>query len=229
VEGTKVVLQAARRARVPKFVYTSSTEALNFGGPVRGEEIDDMPYPAHPKTAYGVTKVLAEKLVLLAAADDFAVCILRPPKIWGPGEILFTRGFNKRGVVAPFKWPLFGPDPKFAMLHVRNAAYAHILAARALSPGSKNDRQCYNISDSAMNQWEYLEIFAKKRNLAYPRIRLPTFVVFWIAMFVEWILCLLELVGVHIELEFNPVAVSELGTVFNAFSFFSLLWMSCVS
>ena len=41
--------------------------------------------PLHPVTAYGKSKLEAERLIALLADDRFTVTILRPPMVYGPG------------------------------------------------------------------------------------------------------------------------------------------------
>jgi nucleoside-diphosphate-sugar epimerase len=102
VGGTSNLVQAARsgaRGRpttVKRFVFISSLEAC-------GPSADGAPVPADqesPVTAYGRSKLAAEKVVL-SAKDDLPVVILRPGAIYGPrdGEILEMFKSIKRGLL----------------------------------------------------------------------------------------------------------------------------------
>ncbi|MGH7270215.1 MAG: NAD-dependent epimerase/dehydratase family protein, partial [Polyangiaceae bacterium] len=102
VGGTSNLIQAARGARsgsagtVKRFVFVSSLEAC-------GPSADGSPVPADqesPVTAYGRSKLAAEKVVL-SAKDDLSVIILRPGAIYGPrdGEILDLFKSIQRGVL----------------------------------------------------------------------------------------------------------------------------------
>ncbi|MEJ2215545.1 MAG: NAD-dependent epimerase/dehydratase family protein [Gemmatimonadota bacterium] len=83
VDGTRRLVDAMAESRRPrKLVYVSSLAAV---GPVRnGRPVrpDDEP---HPLTAYGRSKLDAERLCL-DVRDRFAVVVLRPPAVYGPGD-----------------------------------------------------------------------------------------------------------------------------------------------
>jgi nucleoside-diphosphate-sugar epimerase len=102
VGGTSNLVQAARsgsRGRastVKRFVFVSSLEAC-------GPSADGLPvHPdqENPVTAYGRSKLAAEKVVL-SAKDELPVVILRPAAIYGPrdGEILEVFKTIQRGVL----------------------------------------------------------------------------------------------------------------------------------
>lgn len=83
VNGTRVVLDAARRAEVRSFVYVSSPSVAHAGRALVGAGAD----PADPdKTRghYARSKAMAEQLVL--QASDVPVVALRPHLVWGPGD-----------------------------------------------------------------------------------------------------------------------------------------------
>ncbi len=84
VGGTSNLVDAARKLgkRLQRFVHVSSLEAV-------GPSADGRPVPAdqeNPVTAYGRSKLAAEKVVL-AARDDIAVTLLRPSGIYGPRDV----------------------------------------------------------------------------------------------------------------------------------------------
>lgn len=83
VNGTRVVLDAARRAEVRSFVYVSSPSVAHAGRALVGAGAD----PADPdKTRghYARSKAMAEQLVL--QTSDVPVVALRPHLVWGPGD-----------------------------------------------------------------------------------------------------------------------------------------------
>jgi nucleoside-diphosphate-sugar epimerase len=100
VGGTSNLVQAARAAALrpsfKRFVHVSSLEAC-------GPSQDGSPVPADqesPVTAYGRSKLAAEKVVLSAKAEVPST-ILRPGAIYGPrdGEILQAFKAIKRGLL----------------------------------------------------------------------------------------------------------------------------------
>ena len=77
VEGTRNVLDAARRAKVAKIVHTSTVGALGIGADKVGREdtpvtLDDMVGP------YKRSKFLAEQVALEAAREGLPVVIVNP-------------------------------------------------------------------------------------------------------------------------------------------------------
>jgi nucleoside-diphosphate-sugar epimerase len=98
VGGTSNLVEPARRrgASIKRFVFVSSLVAC-------GPSVDGAPVPSDqesPNNAYGRSKLAAEKVVL-AAAGDMPVVILRPGAIYGPrdGEIFELFQVVKRGLL----------------------------------------------------------------------------------------------------------------------------------
>ena len=97
VGGTSNLVEAARRRgdAIKRFVHVSSLEACGpspDGAPVAPDQ-------ESPVTAYGRSKLAAEKVVL-SAQGDMPVVILRPGAIYGPrdGEILEAFKSIQRGL-----------------------------------------------------------------------------------------------------------------------------------
>ncbi len=72
--------EKARREGVKQFVFFSSMSV--YGVEVGRIHADT---PVRPATAYGQSKLDAEKALTALAGDSFRVAILRPPMIYGPG------------------------------------------------------------------------------------------------------------------------------------------------
>ncbi|PZF13824.1 NAD(P)-dependent oxidoreductase [Curtobacterium sp. MCPF17_011] len=85
VDGTRVLLAAAREAGATRFVFVSSPSVAHTGTSIAGDDAT----PAVPETArgdYARTKAAAERLALGADAPGFAVVAVRPHLVWGPGD-----------------------------------------------------------------------------------------------------------------------------------------------
>jgi 2-alkyl-3-oxoalkanoate reductase len=127
VGGTANLVEAARKQGLKRFVFVSSLEAC-------GPSADGEPVSAdqeNPVTAYGRSKLAAEKVVL-SAKDDMPVVILRPGAIYGPrdGEILEAFKAIKRGVL-----PLVaGGEAKGMWIYATDCAEACVLAIDADVP-----------------------------------------------------------------------------------------------
>jgi nucleoside-diphosphate-sugar epimerase len=130
VDGTKRVLEAARRAGVKRFVFFSSVKAMGEGG---DSERDESTPPA-PSTWYGRTKLAAERLVLTGGYVPEPV-VLRPVMVYGPG----AKGNLERMIdaVGSGKFPpVPRVDNRRSVVHVDDVAAAAVLAATApAAPG----------------------------------------------------------------------------------------------
>lgn len=82
-EGTRQLVEAAGRSGVRRVVYLSSLSVLEGH---EGRQAVTEESPAEPLTAYGRSKVAAERVLLEAAEEDrLEVTIVRPPLVYGPG------------------------------------------------------------------------------------------------------------------------------------------------
>lgn len=77
--GSVELAQAAKRARVQRFVYTSSCSVYGAGS---GDFLDESA-PTNPQTAYAKCKVLVERDVGALADDSFAPVFLRNATAYG--------------------------------------------------------------------------------------------------------------------------------------------------
>lgn len=64
IDGTEVVLEAARNARVPRVIYASSNHAVGFHSLSKVTPVPDY-LPARPDSFYGVSKAASESLCSL--------------------------------------------------------------------------------------------------------------------------------------------------------------------
>jgi nucleoside-diphosphate-sugar epimerase len=92
VEGTRRVLEAARRGGARTVVYVSTS--MVYGLPQRVPMRED--HPRVPLGPYGRSKLEAERLVEAAHASDLGTVIVRPPALYGPGRTgVITRLFDR--------------------------------------------------------------------------------------------------------------------------------------
>lgn len=133
VGGTSNLVEAARVVRkgaLRRFVFVSSLEACgpsSDGSPVAVDQ-------ESPVTAYGRSKLAAEKVVL-SAKGELPVVILRPGAIYGPrdGEILEAFKSIQRGLL-----PLVaGGDAKGMWVYATDCAEACLRAIDADVPSGR--------------------------------------------------------------------------------------------
>jgi nucleoside-diphosphate-sugar epimerase len=81
--GTLNLLNAARRAKVGRFVHTSTSEVY---GTARYVPIDEL-HPLQPQSPYSATKIGADALVQsFFSSFDFPATIIRPFNTFGPRQ-----------------------------------------------------------------------------------------------------------------------------------------------
>jgi len=79
-KGTKMILEAARQAKVKRFIFASSSSVL---GIQEGENVTEET-PPNPITPYSEAKLKAENLVCEYADKNFVTTAIRPATICGP-------------------------------------------------------------------------------------------------------------------------------------------------
>lgn len=85
VEGTRNLLDAARRAGVRDIVHVSSPSVAHAGRPIVGLGATTAE-PDAARGEYARSKALAELVALGMSTPDFRVAALRPHIVWGPGD-----------------------------------------------------------------------------------------------------------------------------------------------
>lgn len=85
VEGTRNMIEAAKKAGVRRFVHTSSNSPIGTN-PTKDHVFDESA-PYNPYMQYGKTKMMAEEIVTRAhGTGEIETVIIRPPWFYGPGQ-----------------------------------------------------------------------------------------------------------------------------------------------
>jgi dihydroflavonol-4-reductase len=167
VQGTRNMLEAARRARVERFVYTSTvaTIAVPRQGALPDEEtqarLDEM--IGH----YKRSKFLAEQEALRAAADGLPVVIVNPTAPVGPGDWKPTPTGK---IILDFlcgRMPAY-VDTGLNFVAVEDVAAGHWLAAERGRAGER-----YILSGRNMTLKDLLDVLAVLTGRRAPWVRLP--------------------------------------------------------
>lgn len=164
--GTRNLVAAALRVApgLERFVLVSSIAAAGPSGPDRPGTEDDEPRPV---TAYGRSKLAAERAVL-EAAGRLPVTIVRPPNVLGPGSKELERAIRlvRRRVV-----PDLGDGrPRTSLIDVDDLVDALVLVA------SENGAvgRTYYATDGRAYAWpEITEALAEELGVGRLRIRVP--------------------------------------------------------
>ncbi len=85
VTGTQILIDAAQKAGVGRFVYISSPSVAHGGAALVGAPTG-VADPTSTRGHYATTKALAEQYALAASSSSMPVVALRPHLIWGPGD-----------------------------------------------------------------------------------------------------------------------------------------------
>ncbi|BCJ27308.1 NAD-dependent epimerase/dehydratase family protein [Actinocatenispora sera] len=151
VRGTQAAVDAARYARVPRFVHCGSEAALLAGAPL--VDIDETaPLRPDSEAAYSATKAVAEKIVLDANAPGFATVSIRPRFVWGPDSFL-VEGLAAAAKAGHFAW-IEGGRHTTDVTFVDNAVEGLVLGWQRGRPG-----QAYFVTDRhRVTLREFLEI-----------------------------------------------------------------------
>ena len=165
VDGTLNVIKGCQVNRVPKLVYTSSPSVVFDMGDLEGVD-ERQPYPQKYYAHYPESKAIAERLVLNANdGNALATCSLRPHLIWGPRDTHIIPMLISRARCGKLI-QVGGGNNKVDVTYVENAAEAHILAGKVLSPHSPVAGQVYFISDrSPVNLWAWVNHLLELLNL----------------------------------------------------------------
>lgn len=134
--GTENIVQSCFENKVSCLIYTSSLDAV-FGGKSMQNIDESIPYPEKPVNAYCDSKYRAELLVKNANSSMLKTCILRPADIYGEGDpyhIGSLINMAKDG----FYVRLGNGKSVCQHVYVRNMAYAHLLAVKALTGQKSN-------------------------------------------------------------------------------------------
>ena len=86
--NTDLAIETAKKAKqdgVKQFIFMSSAIVYGESAPIGKRKVITLDTPVSPANCYGDSKVQAEKGILPLGCDDFKVCILRPPMIYGKG------------------------------------------------------------------------------------------------------------------------------------------------
>jgi len=167
VDGTRNVLEAARRAGVGRVVYTSSVATMGLPADgTRGNEttpvgLSDM--VGH----YKRSKFLAEQLVLDAVRAGDPVVIVNPSTPIGPGDLKPTPTGQIVLDAAAGRMPAY-VDTGLNIVHVDDVAAGHLLAYHRGRIGER-----YILGGEDMTLREILADIARRVGRRPPRIRLP--------------------------------------------------------
>jgi dihydroflavonol-4-reductase len=167
VEGTKVVMEAAKAANVERIVYTSSVATLKLPG--NGTPADEKTPLSEDEAigAYKRSKVAAERLVERMVQEGLPAVIVNPSTPVGSRDRRPTPTGRMIVEAAAGRMPAF-VDTGLNLVHVDDVAAGHLAA---LERGRVGER--YILGGENMPLAELLGAIARLTGRSPPRVRLP--------------------------------------------------------
>lgn len=213
VTGTQNVIDACISQKVPKLIYTS-TASVVFQGKSLIDVDESIPYATKPMDYYTGTKIEGEKLILEAngANGTLATCALRPSGLFGKGDTTFWPTVVAKANQGKMKYIIGNGQNLVEFTYVGNVAQAHLQAAEVLSLESQVAGQAYFITnDDPQPFWGFVGNMLQ--GLGYPpqmrpHIKLPYFLVYVIALLMQYVIIPLVKPFKAMTVEFTPTTVT---------------------
>ncbi|MBL8916793.1 MAG: NAD-dependent epimerase/dehydratase family protein [Archangium sp.] len=167
VEGTRRVLDAAKKAGAKRFIHIS-TEAMLFNGADLRDIDETFATPSKQRYLYSETKAEAERIALAANSPGFTVLALRPRLVWGPRDASVLPEVLEAVKKGAFAW-LDRGEQDTSTCWVGNLASAVELA---LTRGE--GAQAYFIADDGTRKMrEFLTALAQTQGVTLPARSIP--------------------------------------------------------
>jgi 3beta-hydroxy-delta5-steroid dehydrogenase/steroid delta-isomerase len=170
LDGTRHLLEAARRNGVGAVVYTGTMDAVMDGGPL--PDIDeDQPYPSRFMDAYSESKALAEQAVLAANDESLRTVVLRACGMYGEADPYHMDNVLTSARAGKLTFRVGSSETVFEHVYVGNVAYAHALATFAMveeeRPAIAGNK--YFVTDQpADNFFEFMRKFVERLGYEFP-------------------------------------------------------------
>ncbi|MCO4753032.1 MAG: NAD-dependent epimerase/dehydratase family protein [Bacteriovoracaceae bacterium] len=153
--ATSNIANAAKEAGIKYFIYTSSPSVV-FGKDDLENANESLAYPDKFYTDYSKTKAMAEELVLGLNDSSFKTVAIRPHLIWGEGDPHLVPRILEKSKAQKLK--IVGEGTNLVdVIHVKNAAHAHVLALEAMVASKDVGGKAYFVGqERPVNLWEFI-------------------------------------------------------------------------
>lgn len=166
VKGTKALLKAAQKAGASSFIYLTAGAVImdNRGSPIRNADEEARTFP-RSFSPYIASKAKSEAGVLAANRPGFRTIAIRPPGIWGPGDV-FSRNIPHAIESGQFAFIARGDYP-YSTCHVDNVVEALICALERGEGG-----KAYFVRDADNTTFRaFVDGLAKLQGLSIDKLR----------------------------------------------------------
>lgn len=167
VEGTRAILEAARKNRVRRIVYTSSVATMGFTGNGHPADENSPVSLANMIGPYKRSKFMAEQVAMQAARAGMDVVVVNPTTPVGERDIKPTPTGR---IVVDFlkkKFPAY-VDTGLNLVDVRECARGHVAA---LEKGRSGER--YILGGENLTLKQILDKLAAITGLPSPKVKVP--------------------------------------------------------
>ncbi len=167
-QGTLNVLDACHSSGVKTLIYTS-TPSVVFGKESLEGVDESQPYPEKYLCDYARTKAMAEQAVLKVGRETSLKTIaLRPHLIYGPGDRHLTPKLLERARSGKLRQVGEGEN-LVDVIHVENAAHAHLCAWQALGKNSDLSGNTYFVADEKpVKLWSFVHKILAEHGMKKP-------------------------------------------------------------
>ena len=208
VNGTTNVLDAARRAKVQRVIFTSSGAAVGFRDDGRPADETTAFNQLSSRFPYGHSKALAEIEAKRAIAHGQDVVILNPSLVLGPGDLNQISG-SAVVEIARGNVPIY-PTGGVTAIDVRDVAAAHLSAAQRGRSGERYILGTLDISHKAM-----LKLIAHIAGVPAPSIPIPPGLIPVAALVAEGLQWGLGQIGQTLPIDANQIRLSARNIFFD--------------
>ncbi|WP_035453130.1 hopanoid-associated sugar epimerase [Alicyclobacillus herbarius] len=181
VDGTDKLLDACRKAKVERIVYTSSTATVALRRD--GQPADETGYAdaASVDSDYKKSKIIAEQRVRQACSKGLDIVIVNPSTPVGPGDVKPTPTGKIIQDIVWGRMPGY-TDTGLNLVDVEDVAHGHLLA---LSRGQSGER--YILGGENLHFRDLVERTARCAGRPAPRLRIPLWVAYTAAIVDEYV------------------------------------------
>lgn len=195
-EGTKNLVDLAKKNNIQYFIHTS-TPSVVFGKEAIENGNEELPYPNEYLSLYAKSKALGERYVLENASESFKCCSLRPHLIYGKRDkniiprIIEARKKNKLKII--------GDGHNIVdVIHVENAAWAHIDAFNELLSEAKNNGKAYFIAqEKPVKLWVFINNILEVKGLKRVTKKISLKASYSLGLVIELFLKLFKIYNIH--------------------------------
>jgi nucleoside-diphosphate-sugar epimerase len=150
------VIDGCRANGVSRLIHTSTPSVVYNGRDIAGAD-ESLPLTTRCPSPYPLTKAIAESEVLAAHGGALGTIALRPHLIWGPGDPHLVPRILKGARAGRLRIVGEGTN-RVDMVHVENAADAHMDAERAIArpQSSAGGRPYFITNGEPVALWEWV-------------------------------------------------------------------------